>query len=107
MQHMTPTDNLRHATVTIRRAATGIATANPFDVAAAHNQLALGRHATAGAVRDAIDHYLDDDTWHRGPLAILAAITHLAHQLDIPNPDTGHITEQATLFDLDHPVPSG
>ncbi len=103
---MTTTDTLRTATTTIRRAATGIATANPLDVAAAHNHLARGRHAATGSVRDAIDHYLDDNTWQHGPQAILAAINQLAHQLGIPNPDTAHITEQPTLFDLDNLAPA-
>lgn len=111
MRHVNTTNDqlhtLRTATNTIRHATTGTHTANPLDVAIAHNNLARHHHTTTtGPIRSAIDHYLDDTTWHQGPLALLAAINNLAHHLGIPNPDTAHITEQPTLFDLDDQRPN-
>jgi hypothetical protein len=98
----TPTlPTLSRAATTIRNAATGDRTANPRDLAAAHNTLAQQRHNTAGTLRDAIDTYLADETWHQGPFALLNAINTLTHQLGLPNPDTAHIVEQLPLFNPD------
>jgi hypothetical protein len=89
---------LRHAATIIQHATTTPAGGDPDQLTDAHRTLHRYRTHTTGPLRHAIDTYLDDTTWHDGPLALLAAINTLAWQLDIPNPHTLHITEQLTLF---------
>ena len=69
MPAMTPalTAELRHAATMIRNAIAGDHPADPAAVAAAHNTFNQRRLDACGDVRDAIDHYLDDDTWQHGP----------------------------------------
>jgi hypothetical protein len=71
---------------------------DPQHLVAAHDTLARHRHRTPGPVADAIRLYLADDTWRHGPHELRRAIRALAHHLDIPDPSTAHISEQATLF---------
>jgi hypothetical protein len=67
-------------------------------VAAAHSTLAQLRHHLQGPLRDAIDHYLADDTWHHGPHHLRHAIQQVARHAGLPDPDSQHIAEQPTLF---------
>jgi hypothetical protein len=67
-------------------------------VAAAHNTLTQLRHHLEGALRDAIDHYLAEETWHHGPHHLRHAIRQIARHAGLPDPDSQHIAEQPTLF---------
>ncbi len=97
MNAATDIDELRHAATAIRDAVTGTRPANPDILAAAHTTIARCRPDTTGPVRAAIDHLLNEATWHDGPFTLHQAITHLAHVLDIPPHDTSHISEQLVL----------
>ena len=68
------------------------------DVATAHTTLARHRGSLTGPLRDAIDDYLADDTWHQGPHVLRHTIRHLGHLTGIPDPSTPTICEQPTLF---------
>ena len=81
---------LRHAATVIRDAVAGGSSIDSAALASAHNTLIQRRHHTGGPVRDAIDHYLDDDTWHQGPIVLRHAGLQLARELGIaapPEPD--------------------
>ena len=101
---MTPalTAELRHAATVLRDAVAGSRPADPVAVASAHNTLTQRRAHTRGPVRDAIDHYLDDDTWHHGPTVLRHAALELARQLGVP-PPAGAASRtwiQPRLFDV-------
>ena len=86
---MTPalTAELRHAATVLAAAIAGSRRADPVAVAAAHNTFIQRRHAARGPVRDAIDHYLDADTWHHGPYVLRDAALELAGALGVSPPD--------------------
>lgn len=90
---------LRHAARTI------IATKRPTPgtLAAAHDTLTQRRHDTTGDIRTAIDHYLDNNTWHHGPTTLRRAAHQLAAVLGIQPPELPHLTwHQPQLFDPDN-----
>jgi hypothetical protein len=68
------------------------------DEAVAHSTLAQLRDQLHSPLRDAIDRYLADDTWHHGPHHLRHAIQQVARQAGLPNPDSQHIAVQPTLF---------
>jgi hypothetical protein len=101
---MTPalTAELRHAARVIRDAFTGPATIDPVALHSAHRTLTQRRPDADHATREAIDYYLDDDTWHHGPHVLRHAALNLARQLAVPTPEpTDHIWEQPQLFNPD------
>jgi hypothetical protein len=90
---------LRHAAITIRDALTGDRPANPAAIEAAHDTLEQRRQETSSAIRDAIDHYLNQDTWHQGPHTLRRAALHLVHTLGIATPEPPNASyEQLRLF---------
>ena len=93
-------ERLRQAATIIRDAMDIRRAADPIRLATAHRVLREHRHDVTGAPRAAIDVYLDDATWHHGPFVLLNAVSELAHQLDLPNPDLAHIVEQLRLFEV-------
>lgn len=68
------------------------------DVATAHATLARHRHRLHGPLRDAIDTYLAEDTWHQGPHVLRHSIRQLGQLAGIPDPAITGICEQPTLF---------
>lgn len=103
MQLLTMTPAFEHASLqtaarTIYVAATGTTPADPIAIAAAHTTLTRHRHCASGSVRHAIDRYLDDTTWHQGPIALHTAIHQLADALDMLPPPTAAVAEQLRLF---------
>ena len=68
------------------------------DVATAHAYLARHRRTLNGPLRDAIDDYLADDTWHDGPHRLRETIRRLAHLTGLPDPTTPRVSVQPTLF---------
>jgi hypothetical protein len=93
-----PLDELRAAVTTIRRATSGPRPLNRARLAAAHRTLTRCRPHTTGPIRDALDHYLDRNTWRNGPFMLLNAIADLNHRLGLPDPAAAPIAEQLTLF---------
>jgi hypothetical protein len=93
-----PLNDLRAAVSALHRATSGTRTVNPARLANAHRTVAHCRPYTTGPVRDALDHYLNHDTWRHGPFVLLNAIADLNHRLGLPDPATAHIAEQLTLF---------
>lgn len=89
--------SLQAAARTIYTAATGTTTADPAAIVTAHTTLTRHRHRATRPARQAIDHYLDDATWHQGPIALHAAIHHLADALDALPPPTA-VAVQLQLF---------
>jgi hypothetical protein len=98
MPAITEHAGLRAAARTIYIAATGTTPGDPNAIAAAHTTLTQHRHRATGPARQAIDHYLDDTTWHQGPVALHAAIHQLADALDTLPPPTAIVAEQLQLF---------
>ena len=93
---------LRHATDIIHRAACTTTPTTADEVAAAQHTLTDNQHRTCGALRDALDTYLADTTWHQGPFILRQAIIDLARQLDIHHPDPiDDVVHQLQLFDSD------
>lgn len=68
------------------------------DVATAHTLLARRRRSLEGPLRQAIDDYLDDDTWRQGPHVLRHTIRALGQLVGIADPTTPRISEQPTLF---------
>ena len=102
---MTSAEIVQAATV-IRDTAFDIRHHNEHAVATAHASLARGRHALPpGPLRDAINHYLDDDTWHQGIHVLLNAVHQVAHHAGLADHTTAGVAVQPRLFDLD-PLPN-
>ena len=104
MAAMTPAlrAELRHAATIIRNAIAGDHPADPSALASAHNTLNQRRLDARGDVRQAIDHYLDDDTWQHGPHTLLQAALELAGTLgvqELHDTRTRHWVQMA-LFEL-------
>lgn len=91
--------SVRVAARTIYDAATRGSPADPIAVVTAHTTLAREHHRVSGYARQAIDHYLDDTTWHQGPVALQTAIRQLADALDVLPPTTAAVAEQLQLFE--------
>ena len=86
MAAMTPAlrAELRHAATIIRNAIAGHHPADPTALASAHNTLTQRRLDACGDIRQAIDHYLDHDTWQHGPHTLHQAALDLANTLGVP-----------------------
>jgi hypothetical protein len=103
MAAMTPAlrAELRHAATIIRNAIAGDQPADPVALASAHNTLNQRRLDTGGDARQAIDHYLDDDTWRHGPHPLHQAAMDLAQTLgvhELPE-QSARYWVQMSLFD--------
>lgn len=99
---MSPTAiaELREAAAVICDAACGTTRIDRFALRRAHNALARRRLTTTGAVRAAVDAYLDVGSWHQGPFVLRCAIIELARQLGVALSDPlDYVAELLSLFD--------
>ena len=72
---------------------------DPQRIADADNTLVRRRHVLTGELRNAVDHYLAEDTWHHGPRHLRWAIHQVATHARLNDPDNiGPIAVQASLF---------
>ena len=91
-------DDLVHAITIINDIVFDLRHHDAVAVASAHNTLAHRRNTLHRPLRDALDRYLDDDTWHQGPQLFRQAVGELARHAGIPDNVTAHVFEQPTLF---------
>ena len=95
-----PADILNAITV-IRDTVFDIRRHDEHVIATSHTLLARRRRdLSPGDLVDAIDHYLDDETWHQGAHVLLRAVHHIALRAGIPDHSHDLIAVQPPLFDL-------